>query len=79
MNHANAMKVELHETEQRLLSELRGLSRGARAHRVQPSPKLTVGQRVADTVAADMGSWRFIIIQPATLLVWIILNVTAYV
>jgi uncharacterized membrane protein len=79
MNHANAMKVELHETEQRLLSELRGLSRGARAHRVQPSQKLTVGQRVADTVAAGMGSWRFIIIQSAILLVWIILNVTAYV
>jgi uncharacterized membrane protein len=38
-----------------------------------------VGQRIADAVAATMGSWTFIIIQSAVLLVWIILNVTAYV
>jgi uncharacterized membrane protein len=34
---------------------------------------------VADTVAATMGSWNFIIIQSAILLIWIILNITAYV
>ena len=40
---------------------------------------LTLGQRVADQVAATMGAWRFIIIQTTVLIVWIILNVTAYV
>jgi uncharacterized membrane protein len=37
------------------------------------------GQRVADVVAATVGSWRFIIIQSGLLLVWIVLNVTGYV
>jgi uncharacterized membrane protein len=41
--------------------------------------QLTIGQRIADTVAATMGSWRFIIIQSVLLLVWIMLNVTAYI
>ena len=36
-------------------------------------------QKIADGVAATMGSWRFIIIQSLILLVWILLNVTAYV
>ncbi len=37
--------------------------------------KLTVGQKVADVVAATMGSWRFIIIQSILLITWILLNV----
>ena len=41
--------------------------------------QLTVGQRVADQVAVTMGSWTFIIIQSAVLMVWIALNITAYV
>ena len=40
---------------------------------------LTLGQRVADTVADTMGSWPFIIIQTSVLAVWITLNVTAWV
>jgi len=40
---------------------------------------MTTGQRVADAVAAGMGSWRFIIIQTSFLIIWVILNVTAYV
>lgn len=77
MNTATAMKSELHDTEQRLLQELRNVRRHARAHG-QPS-QLTLGQRVADAVAAGMGSWNFIIIQSAILALWIVLNVTAYV
>ena len=38
-----------------------------------------MGQKIADTVAATMGSWRFIIIQSIILMFWIALNVTAYV
>jgi uncharacterized membrane protein len=79
MNKPNALKTELRDTEQRLLTELRTLRRGARTSRAPRPPCLTVGQRIADTVAANMGSWRFIIIQSAILVVWIILNVTAYI
>jgi uncharacterized membrane protein len=40
---------------------------------------LTLGQRIADRVAATMGSWTFIIIQSTILLAWIVLNVTAWI
>jgi uncharacterized membrane protein len=36
-----------------------------------------VGERAADTVAAAMGSWRFIIIQSAIVGAWIALNIVA--
>lgn len=39
----------------------------------------TVGERIADTVAAGMGSWRFIIGQTVFVAVWMVLNVVAYV
>jgi len=71
---------ELEDTEERLLAELRGLRRNARkSHAHGNIHQLTLGQRIADTVAATMGSWNFIIIQSLILLVWIILNITAYV
>src|SRR5450756_1100157 len=82
MNNSSALKVELHETEQRLLNELRTLRRGVRKKGIGTEAdenQLTIGQRIADTVAATMGSWRFIIIQSIILLIWIILNVTAYI
>jgi uncharacterized membrane protein len=40
---------------------------------------LTIGQRIADTVADTMGSWRFIIIQSSLLAIWITLNATAWI
>jgi len=74
------LKFELHEAEQRLLDELRTLRRGLRGTpEGGAAAQLTLGQRIADTVAATMGSWTFIIIQSVILLIWIILNVTAYV
>jgi uncharacterized membrane protein len=79
MAGVGTMKTELHETEQRLLAELRGLRRGMRDRSKTKRSDLTIGQSIADTVAATMGSWRFIIIQSAILLVWIVLNITAYV
>lgn len=39
----------------------------------------TRGQRAADRVATAVGSWRFILIQSALLVIWVILNVTAWV
>ena len=41
--------------------------------------QLTFGQRIADKVAATMGSWSFIIVQSVILTVWIILNVIAWI
>jgi uncharacterized membrane protein len=75
------LRHELHETEERLLGELRELRRGLRGSSEAPAepPELTFGQRVADGVAATMGSWKFIIIQSMFLVVWIILNLTAWV
>jgi uncharacterized membrane protein len=76
------LKVELHEAEKHLLNELRILRRGMRKREDgsrPPEMELTLGQRIADTVASNMGSWRFIIIQSIILLIWIVLNITAYV
>lgn len=57
------------DDEQRL-KELRR-KRASKHHQ----PPLTAGQKVADSVAASMGSWRFLIIQTIILAVWILLNV----
>ncbi len=71
----------LHETEERLLAELRAQRRKARIAPGEQARtmKLTLGQRIADIVASTMGSWNFIIIQSILLAVWILLNVTAYI
>ncbi len=39
----------------------------------------TVGQRIADSVATGMGSWKFIIIQTIIVLVWMGLNVVGFI
>jgi uncharacterized membrane protein len=39
---------------------------------------MSFGQRLADSVATGMGSWRFIIIQTVIVAIWMILNVIAY-
>jgi uncharacterized membrane protein len=76
----DTLKLELHEAEERLLAELRGLRKNLRkAGGDKPAHELTLGQRIADQVAATMGSWNFIIAQSALLTVWIVLNVTAFV
>ena len=40
--------------------------------------RVTVGERLADRVAATVGSWRFIIIQSVLLLAWMTLNVIGW-
>jgi uncharacterized membrane protein len=77
----DTLKLELHVAEERLLEELRGFRKSLRAKAGgdAPSNDLTIGQKIADQVAATMGSWNFIIIQSALLAVWIVLNVTAFV
>ena len=39
---------------------------------------LSFGQKLADSVAAGMGSWRFIIIQSIIVIVWMSLNVVSW-
>jgi uncharacterized membrane protein len=70
----------MNEEEETLLHKLRAARREQRA-RGHPgrASTLTAGQRIADTVAATMGSWRFIIIQSTILFLWIVLNVTAWI
>jgi uncharacterized membrane protein len=40
---------------------------------------LNPGQRLADSVASGMGSWRFIIIQTIIVAIWMILNFVAFI
>ncbi len=40
---------------------------------------LTVGHRLADSVANGMGSWRFIIIQSAFVVIWMALNIIGFI
>jgi uncharacterized membrane protein len=81
MSAVQVLKHELHEAEERLLGELRDLRKAIRRKKApaDAAGQLTVGQKIADQVASNMGSWRFIIIQSTILIVWIVLNLTAYV
>jgi uncharacterized membrane protein len=70
--------ARLSQDDIELLKKLRAEWRKKRTH----GPKkyeLTPGQRVADTVAATMGSWRFIIIQTTILILWIALNIIGWI
>lgn len=40
--------------------------------------KLGLGQRMADAIASEMGSWHFIIWQTIIVIGWMLLNLTAY-
>lgn len=74
------------ETALRSLSDLKRLL-PRRLHLPEPVPNtnaqhlesLTLGQRIADSVAKHMGSWPFIIIQSILLIIWILLNILAFV
>lgn len=71
--------AELDERERRLLEKLQRREMVAHNVNVIYDKQLTVGDRVADRVAATVGSWRFIIIQSLTLAIWIVLNVVAWI
>jgi uncharacterized membrane protein len=66
----------MRDEELTLLQKLR-LAR--RERRVPDPAQLTLGDRISDTVAATVGSWSFIIIQSIILVLWMALNVSAYV
>jgi uncharacterized membrane protein len=73
---SNLNPHRLLEDERLLLARLRHLRRQPPAN---PVDGYTMGERIADKVAAAMGSWKFIIIQSGTLAIWIVLNVTAWI
>ncbi|MDR3494467.1 MAG: DUF1003 domain-containing protein [Ancalomicrobiaceae bacterium] len=80
MSRISEIRTQIHQAEEQLLVELRSMRgevRSISSDRL-PEYQLTLGQKVADVVAAGMGSWKFIIIQSLILLVWIALNLTAY-
>jgi uncharacterized membrane protein len=81
MSRIGDLRHQIHEAEEKLLGELRKLRRDVRtvSHDAPAEYELTLGQKVADAVAAGMGSWKFIIIQSIILLIWIFLNITAFV
>jgi len=66
----------LTEEDRTLLQRLRS----ERADRQPPAaPALTTGDRVADWIAAVVGSWPFVIAQSVLLTLWILVNVYAWV
>jgi uncharacterized membrane protein len=81
MKSLSQITHEIHESERQLLTHLRATRRAGRASapNAPGAPSLTLGQRVADKVAATMGSWTFIILQSIILLIWIALNIATYV
>lgn len=82
MDVSAALGHRLHDTEEKLLHELRVVRAKARAAHIQnevAQDQLSMGQKIADGVAATMGSWNFIIVQSALLFLWVVLNLTAWI
>ena len=79
-DHAAVSAAELQALQ--LLRQQRKLHRkhhpvaalGGTGAEAMPAATLTRGQRLADRVAATIGSWRFILIQSSAITVWIIGN-----
>ncbi len=75
LSHPQAALVMIQEIGRRLRQTNKLVSqRLTRNINVEMDEKMTVGQRVADKVAAFGGSWTFIFIFVGFLLVWMIVN-----
>jgi uncharacterized membrane protein len=80
MTDGTEAKPGLGADEKEMLKKLRAERRKQRARGMHAAgTPLTPGQKIADAVAATMGSWRFIIIQTTILVLWIALNITAWI
>lgn len=69
------------DVDAELLKSLRQ-RRSARRHRPKPArlqEETTLGERMADWVAEQVGSWHFILVQSTLLALWIAANVLAWV
>ena len=69
-----AQRGELTEIEKAVVDSLKEQELLSRNINPEFERELTFGQRLADRVAAFGGSWRFIMLFGAILLVWIVLN-----
>ncbi|AWM77046.1 DUF1003 domain-containing protein [Phenylobacterium parvum] len=72
------LNTRIQDAETRLLAELRRQRRNLRESGENPDGA-ALGQRVADTVAATIGSWPFIIVQSVLMALWVSLNVFAWI
>src|SRR6185436_3728094 len=70
----NVSLEDLPEVEHRIVQHLGERRHISRDINLEFEKKLTLGQRLADRVAAFGGSWTFIIIFGAILLFWVLLN-----
>ncbi|MHB8085660.1 MAG: DUF1003 domain-containing protein [Dehalococcoidia bacterium] len=69
-----ADKGELTTLEEQVMKSLREQEILSKNVNVEFDEKLTVGERMADRVADNAGSWRFIIIFISILIAWVIIN-----
>lgn len=60
------------------LEHLHRLRKLRPAHRRVHEAERSAGERIADAVAAGVGSWRFIVTQSAILALWILANALAW-
>jgi uncharacterized membrane protein len=72
------LDARIQDAEACLLDELRRQRRDLRDAGESPDGG-TLGQKVADTVAATIGSWPFIIVQSILMAGWVTLNVIAWI
>jgi uncharacterized membrane protein len=73
--HPETATAHLSEQDRSLLRKLRQHRAGRRHEPRSAAPSLPgMGSRIADTVAAVVGSWRFILLQSALLAAWLIGN-----
>ena len=63
-----------HEAEPSQLRRTLARARRRRNPKGMPRPPAPLGDRLADAVAATVGSWRFVALQSALLLAWIAAN-----
>jgi uncharacterized membrane protein len=70
---------KLNKTEHRAVHALARRTHLARNVNQLEEEQLTPGQRLADDVTRQLGSWRFIIIQSTILAAWIVLNTVAWI
>lgn len=81
-DHQHPFLAEMHRLSEAERAALKAvLHRTGRARNVNAlhAERLTPGQRIADAVAAGMGSWRFIITQSCLLVGWVALNVIGWI
>ncbi|HEY7033578.1 MAG TPA: DUF1003 domain-containing protein [Thermomicrobiales bacterium] len=79
--HGHGLRDEWHlltHGEQRAIEAI--VHRHRVVHNVNElaTERLTTGQRVADAVARNMGSWRFIITQTCLLTAWVTVNAVGW-